>query len=83
VQKFVRDFNFGFRLGWADPDTAHTLMNGRNVIRKRSSSGAMVTSSVTGAATRAGKSRDHLEQVIDRALKDTTASAKLNDHRCS
>ncbi|HEY6046096.1 MAG TPA: TlpA disulfide reductase family protein [Pyrinomonadaceae bacterium] len=32
VQKFVRDFNFKFRIGWADGDTAHLLMNGRNVI---------------------------------------------------
>ena len=32
VQKFVRDFNFKFRIGWADDDTARTLMNGRNVI---------------------------------------------------
>src|SRR5947207_2060694 len=32
VQKFVRDFNFGFRLGWADHETARTLMGGRNVI---------------------------------------------------
>jgi thiol-disulfide isomerase/thioredoxin len=32
VQKFVRDFNFKFRIGWADGDTARTLMNGRNVI---------------------------------------------------
>jgi len=32
VQRFVRDVNFGFRLGWADPLTARTLMNGRNAI---------------------------------------------------
>ena len=32
VQKFARDFNFGFRLGWADRETARILMNGRNVI---------------------------------------------------
>ena len=33
VQKFAREFNFGFRLGWADRETAHALMNGRNAIR--------------------------------------------------
>jgi thiol-disulfide isomerase/thioredoxin len=32
VKQFARDFNFGFRLGWADRETAATLMNGRNVI---------------------------------------------------
>jgi thiol-disulfide isomerase/thioredoxin len=32
VQKFVRDFNFKFRIGWVDGDTARTLMNGKNVI---------------------------------------------------
>ncbi len=32
VKQFARDFKFGFRLGWADRETAMTLMNGRNVI---------------------------------------------------
>ena len=32
VKRFARDFNFGFRLGWADRETAVTLMNGRNAI---------------------------------------------------
>ena len=32
VKKFVGDFKFGFRLGWADRETALVLMNGRNVI---------------------------------------------------
>lgn len=32
VQKFARDFHFGFRIGWADRETAHVLMNGRNGI---------------------------------------------------
>ena len=32
VNKFVRDFSFGFRLGWADSETARTLMNGQNAI---------------------------------------------------
>lgn len=32
VQKFARDFHFGFRIGWADRDTARVLMNGRNGI---------------------------------------------------
>lgn len=32
VKKFVREMNFGFRIGWLDRQTAITLMNGRNVI---------------------------------------------------
>lgn len=32
VNKFARDFSFGFRLGWADRETARTLMNGKGGI---------------------------------------------------
>jgi thiol-disulfide isomerase/thioredoxin len=32
VKEFARKFNFRFRLGWADPETAQTLMNGRRSI---------------------------------------------------
>src|ERR1043165_6638124 len=32
VKQFVRDFHLGFRLGWADRETARALMDGRNVI---------------------------------------------------
>jgi thiol-disulfide isomerase/thioredoxin len=32
VNKFLREINFGFRLGWADHETARALMNGRNSI---------------------------------------------------
>ena len=32
VDKFVRDADFGFRLGWADEEMADILMNGRNAI---------------------------------------------------
>lgn len=32
VREFVRDFNFAFRLGWADRLTAETLMNGTDAI---------------------------------------------------
>ena len=32
VKKFLRDLSFGFRLGWADRETARTLMNGENGI---------------------------------------------------
>lgn len=32
VRQFLRDVKFGFRLGWADRETAIALMNGRNSI---------------------------------------------------
>ncbi|HYH85101.1 MAG TPA: TlpA disulfide reductase family protein [Pyrinomonadaceae bacterium] len=32
VKKFVREFDFGFRIGWLDRETAITLTNGRRVI---------------------------------------------------
>ncbi|HSK63172.1 MAG TPA: TlpA disulfide reductase family protein [Pyrinomonadaceae bacterium] len=32
VQRFLREVNFGFRLGWADRELQRTLMNGRNAI---------------------------------------------------
>src|SRR5882724_524592 len=32
INKFLREINFGFRLGWADHETARALMNGRNSI---------------------------------------------------
>lgn len=32
VDKFVRNADFGFRLGWADREMANTLMNGREAI---------------------------------------------------
>src|SRR5689334_16329194 len=77
VQKFVRDFNFGFRLGWADPETAHTLMGGRNVIPQTIviAADGHIISHWRGYSR--GQSRDHLEQVLDSALKDTRASAQL------
>lgn len=51
VRQFVRDMNFGFRMGWADRETATTLMNGRTAIRKPSSSPQTVAFSATGAVT--------------------------------
>jgi peroxiredoxin len=32
VQRFLRDVNFGFRLGWADGEMARTLTKGRRSI---------------------------------------------------
>jgi len=67
VKQFAREFNFGFRLGWADRDTAQMLMNGRSVIPQTvviSAEGRLV-SHWNGSG---GESRSRLRDAIDRAL---------------
>jgi thiol-disulfide isomerase/thioredoxin len=68
VKQFVRDFNFGFRLGWADRETALTLMNGRNSIPQTLVIGpdGQILSQWRGYSR--GRSGDHLRDAIDRAL---------------
>jgi thiol-disulfide isomerase/thioredoxin len=75
VQKFARDFNFNFRLGWADKETEYTLMNGRNVIPQTLvlSSDGRVVSHWSGYSPKSG---DRLRAAIDSALSEITASAK-------
>jgi len=76
VKKFVHDVNFGFRLGWADRETAHTLMNGRNVIPQTlvlSGDGHIISH---WRGYNRGQSRDHLRDVISRALADVSTSAQ-------
>src|SRR5215831_1141051 len=76
VRKFVHDVNFGFRLGWADHETAQTLMNGRNVIPQTLvlSSDGHIISHWRGYSR--GQSRDRLREVISRALADANTSAQ-------
>ena len=76
VRRFVREVNFGFLLGWADRDTARTLMNGRNVIPQTLvlSSDGHIISHWHGYSR--GQSRDRLKQTIENALADTTANHK-------
>jgi thiol-disulfide isomerase/thioredoxin len=76
VKKFVRDVNFGFRLGWADPLTARTLMNGRNAIPQTlvlAPDGHIV--SHWRGYTR-GQSRDRLRETIERALSGASPGQK-------
>jgi thiol-disulfide isomerase/thioredoxin len=70
VNQFIRDFKFGFRLGWADPETAHTLMNGRNAIPQTLiiSSDGHILSHWTGYSR--GQGGDRLRQAIQRALPE-------------
>jgi thiol-disulfide isomerase/thioredoxin len=76
VRKFVHDFNFGFRLGWADRETAHMLMDGRNVIPQTLvlSGDGHIISHWHGYSR--GQSRDRLRDVISRALTDVNTSAQ-------
>ena len=69
VNRFLRDVNFGFRLGWADRETAHTLMNGRGAIPQTwvvDADGRIVSH---WAGYSPGNSGDNLRQSIDQALK--------------
>jgi len=69
VKKFLRDFSFSFRIGWADRDTARTLMNGKNSIPQTLVIDAegRIVSHWSGYAP--GRSGDRLKQAIDQALQ--------------
>jgi len=75
VQKFVRDMNFGFRVGWADPATARTLMNGRSAIPQTLvvDKNGQIVSHWRGYS--AGESRDRLKQAIEKALSAEVSSS--------
>jgi len=69
VNKFVRELSFGFRLGWADRETALTLMNGRDMIPQTLvlDTDGRIINHWTGYAP--GRSGDRLRQTIDQALE--------------
>src|SRR5918911_1325980 len=68
VKQFARDFHFGFRLGWVDRETAHVLMNGRNVIPQTFviAADGRVLSHWRGYAP--GRSGERLRDALERAL---------------
>jgi thiol-disulfide isomerase/thioredoxin len=73
VQKFARDLNFHFRLGWADPQTARVLMNGRNVIPQTlviAPDGRLISHWRGYSAT---QSRDRLRDIVEHALSEVSA----------
>jgi thiol-disulfide isomerase/thioredoxin len=74
VQKFARDFNFGFRIGWADRETARALMNGRNAIPQTVVIGAdgRIINHWTGYSP---QSRERLREAIEQALSQSTRVA--------
>ena len=80
VKQFARDFNFGFRLGWADRETAQVLMNGRSSIPQTLviAANGRVVQHWSGYSS--GQSRDRLREAIDSALAEGPASARrLNE----
>ena len=67
VQKFAREYNFGFRIGWADRETARALMNGHTAIPQTlviGSDGTIITH-WTGYST---QGRERLRAAIEQAL---------------
>ena len=68
VRRFVRDVNFGFRLGWADRELARVLMNGRNSIPQTVviDTNGRIVSHWNGYT--AGQSGKRLMQAIEQAL---------------
>jgi thiol-disulfide isomerase/thioredoxin len=76
VKQFVRDFNFGFRIGWADREIRSALMTGRSAIPQTIviSSNGHVVNHWSGYSR--SESRDRLRQTIERALAEAPASAQ-------
>ena len=83
VKQFARNLNFGFRLGWADRETAVTLMNGRNTIPQTLviAPNGRIVSQWRGYSRR--QSGDHLRETIDSALSQApppiSKNRKFND----
>ena len=76
VKQFARDFKFGFRLGWADRETAVALMSGRNAIPQTLviAPDGRILSHWRGYSPREGGSR--LRETIERALAEASSSAQ-------
>lgn len=68
VNKFLRQVNFGFRLGWADGVLARTLMNGRSSIPQTMviDTDGRIIKHWSGYSP--GRSGDRLRDAIDQAL---------------
>jgi len=76
VQKFARDLHFGFRIGWADRETARVLMNGRNAVPQTlvlGTDGHVLTRWVGYSAQHSG---DRLRAAINQGLS-ASESAQL------
>lgn len=76
VRRFARDLNFGFRLGWADRETAVALMNGRNAIPQTLviAPDGRIVSHWRGYAP--GQGGNHLRDVLEHTLAEAPAAAR-------
>jgi thiol-disulfide isomerase/thioredoxin len=76
VKQFVREMNFGFRLGWADRETAATLMNGSHAIPQTLviTPDGRIVSHWRGYSR--GQGRDRLREAIERALSETSPQTR-------
>lgn len=76
VREFLRDVKFGFRLGWADRETALALMKGRQTIPQTYviSADGNVVMHMRGYGAQRGVAM--LRGAIDRALETKTADAR-------
>jgi thiol-disulfide isomerase/thioredoxin len=76
VKQFARDFNFRFRLGWADHETAVALMNGRNAIPQTLviAPDGRILSHWRGYSP--GQGGNHLRETIERALSEASPAAQ-------
>lgn len=76
VKQFARDFNFGFRLGWADRELARVLMNGRNSIPQTLviAANGRIVQHWNGYSS--GQSRSRLRDAIENALAEGPSSAQ-------
>jgi len=76
VKQFARDFKFGFRLGWADRETAVALMNGRNAIPQTLviAADGRILSHWRGYSPRQGGNR--LRETIEHALAEASPAAQ-------
>jgi thiol-disulfide isomerase/thioredoxin len=71
VKQFVREVNFGFRMGWADRETASALMNGRTAIPQTLviAGDGRILNHWRGYSP--GQGRDRLREAIEHALSET------------
>jgi len=76
VKQFVRELNFGFRLGWADRETAATLMNGSHAIPQTLviTPDGRIVSHWRGYSR--GQGRDRLREAIERALSEPSPQTR-------
>jgi thiol-disulfide isomerase/thioredoxin len=73
VNKFLRGISFGFRLGWADRETARALMNGTAIPQTLViDADGRIVNQWTGYSP--GRSGDRLKQSIDHALQTVTVN---------